>query len=234
MPRRLRIAPAGFVYHVMNRAAGRLVLFETPSDYIAFEHVLSLGQLRTGMRILAYCLMSNHWHLLLWPDRDGALSTFAHWITTVHARRWVLAHDSVGRGAVYQSRFKAVPVQTDEHLLTVWRYIERNPVRASLVSRAEWWPWSSLAESRRDRDTPVLAKPPIQLPHDWIERVNRPSTDTEVKALRRAIDTGTPYGEADWCISTACVMGLRPRGRPKRGRTPFSDEPPQKGVRPLF
>ena len=69
---------------------------------------------------------------------------------------------------------------------------------------------------------------------DWIERVNRPSTDTEVKAVREAIDNGTPYGEADWCISTASVMGLRPRGRPKRGRTPFSDEPPQDGVRPLF
>ena len=234
MPRRRRIAPAGFVYHVMNRAAGRLVLFETSSDYIAFEHVLSLGQLRTGMRILAYSLMHTHWHLLLWPDRDGALTAFAHWVTTVHARRWVLAHHSVGRGAVYQSRFKAVPVQTDEHLLTVWRYVERNPVRANLVSRAELWPWSSLAPSRHERVTPALSKPPIQLPDDWIELVNRPSTNTELQALREAIDKGTPYGEADWCASTARIVGFRPRGRPKRGRTPFSDVPPQKGVRPLF
>ena len=65
MPQTTPHCPAGFVYHVMNRAAGRLVLFETPSDYIAFEHILSLGQHRTGMRILAYCLMRNHWHLLL-------------------------------------------------------------------------------------------------------------------------------------------------------------------------
>ena len=123
------------VYHVMNRAAGRLILFESPSDYIAFERLLSLGQRRTPMRILAYCLMSNHWHLLLWPEDDRGLSVFMHWLTTVHARRWLLARDAVGRGAVYQSRFKSIPVQTGEHLLTVWRYIERNPLRANLVLR---------------------------------------------------------------------------------------------------
>jgi len=67
-----------------------------------------------------------------------------HWVTTVHARRWAIAHDAVGRGAVYQSRFKAIPIQSGEHLLTAWRYIERNPLRASLVTRAEQWTWSSL------------------------------------------------------------------------------------------
>jgi putative transposase len=234
MPRRRRTTPAGFVYHVMNRAAGRLVLFETPSDYIAFEHVLSLGQHRTNMRILAYCLMRNHWHLLLWPDHDGALTTFAHWVTTVHARRWVLAHDSVGRGAVYQSRFKAIPVQTNQHLLTVWRYIERNPVRASLVSRAELWPWSSLGRSRHDQVALALSKPPIQLPEDWIEQVNRPATTSELQGVREAIDRGTPYGDADWPIRALGLWGFRARGRPKRGRTPFSELPPEKGVRPLF
>src|SRR6185295_19770737 len=113
MARRLRVAPGGFVYHVVNRAAGRLILFETSADYAAFERLLSQAQNRTGMRILAYCLMRNHWHLLPWPVDNGSLSTFMQWLTGTHAQRWAVAHDAVGRGAVYQSRFKSMPVQSD-------------------------------------------------------------------------------------------------------------------------
>lgn len=214
MPRRRRITPSGFVYHVINRAAGRLVLFESPSDYIAFERLLALGQTRSRMRILAYCLMRNHWHILLWPEADRGLTTFMHWVTTVHARRWVLAHDAVGRGAVYQSRFKSIPVQTDGHLLTVWRYIERNPLRANLVGRAEEWPWSSLSESRFKRATPELAKPPIDLPRDWLERVNAAQTESELTPLRRSIATGEPYGDPAWREQTDDLVGWRKQGRP--------------------
>jgi putative transposase len=234
MSRRRRIAPGGLVYHVMNRAAGRLILFESPSDYIAFQRLLSFGQRRTTMQILAYCLMSNHWHLLLWPEDDRGLSVFMHWLTAVHARRWLLAHDAVGRGAVYQSRFKSIPVQTGEHLLTVWRYVERNPLRANLVLRAEMWPWSSLSDSRLERSTPALSKPPIELPPDWVERVNIPQTRKELEGIRQAVETGSPYGDRSWCELADPLVGWRQQGRPKRGRTPFSARPNEKGVRPLL
>ena len=233
MPRRRRSTPAGFVYHVLNRAAGRLVLFESSSDYRAFKRLLAEASQRMSMRIIAYCLMRNHWHLLLWPQEDHAVSSFMHWVTTTHARRWALAHDAVGRGAVYQSRFKAIPVQSGEHLLTVWRYIERNPLRANLVKRAEDWEWSSLSP-RRETCSPTLSAPPLSRPPNWFELVNTPQTQGELEAIRRTLETAMPYGDAEWGRTTSVLVGWRPRGRPKRGRTPFSDEPAEKGVRPLF
>jgi putative transposase len=234
MPRRRRTAPGGYVYHVLNRAAGRLLLFESPSDYDAFERLLSTGQHRVPMRIIAYCLMRNHWHLLLWPERDGAVTAFIHWVTSTHARRWALAHDAVGCGAVYQSRFKSIPVQDGEHLFRVWRYIERNPLRANLVTRAELWRWSSLGTSRFDRDGPPLTASPIQVPVNWVDHVNRPQTIEELAGIRQVIETGEPYGDPQWKRVTESVGGWRPQGRPKRGRTPFSRGSTEKGVRPLF
>jgi putative transposase len=235
MARRRRVAPGGFVYHVVNRAAGRLILFETPSDFAAFERLLTYAQGRTGMRILAYCLMRNHWHLLLWPMVDGALTTFMHWLTGTHARRWALAHDAVGRGAVYQSRFKSIPVQTDHHLLTVWRYVERNPLRANLVNSAPDWPWSSLSPTRRDRKTPQLTAPPIDLPANWTDFVNTPHTAGELAAIRGAIDNGAPFGDADWSKAASDAIGWRPQGRPKKGPYPFFDgHDPKKGYGPFF
>ena len=231
MARRHRIAPGGFVYHVMNRAAGRLVLFEPPSDYTAFERLMSRAQRRIDMRILAYCLMPNHWHLLLWPERDRALSRFMHWLETIHTSHWKLERERTGRGAVYQSRFKSIPVQTDDHLLTVWRYVERNPLRANLVASADLWRWSSLAKNR-DPYGPTLAISPCALPPDWRAYVNRPQTDAELEAVRSAIRNGEPFGDVDWRATTRATIGWRRRGRPKKGVRPLF--PDEKGVRPLF
>ena len=144
MPRRPRLATDGLVYHVLNRRVGRLPLFEKPADYLAFEKILSEAHQRTSMRIAAYCLMPNHWHLLLWPRTDGELSEVMRWITVTHTQRWHAHRHSAGTGPVYQGRFKSFPVQTDDHFVTVARYVERNALRANLVSRAEEWRWSSL------------------------------------------------------------------------------------------
>jgi len=144
MPRRPRLATGGLAYHVLNRRVGRLQLFEKPADYLAFENILSEAHQRTGVRMAAYCLMPNHWHLLLWPREDGELSEMMRWITVTHTQRWHAHRHSSGTGPVYQGRFKSFPVQTDDHFVTVARYVERNALRANLVSRAEEWRWSSL------------------------------------------------------------------------------------------
>ncbi len=135
MPRIARNAPGGLVYHVLNRANGRLRLFKKDGDYLAFEQVLLLAHRRAPIRILDYCLMPNHWHLVLWPRRDGELTLFMRWLTLTHAQRWKHAHNAVGHGHLYQGRFKSFPIQQDEHLLTVLRYVERNPLRAKLARR---------------------------------------------------------------------------------------------------
>lgn len=137
MPRRPRLATGGIVYHVLNRRAGRLVLFEKSADYAAFEQVLQGVYERTGVRIVAYCLMPNHWHMLLWPRTDGELSEVMRLITVTHTQRWHAHHHTSGAGPLYQGRFKSFPVQVDSHFLTVARYVERHALRANLVDRAE-------------------------------------------------------------------------------------------------
>ena len=124
------------------------------------------------MRIIAYSLMPNHWHLLLWPARDGEISRFLHWVTGTHAARFRRQTASQGQGAVYQSRFQAVGVLDLLHFLRACRYVERNPVQANLVARAEDWPWCSAAQrAGRDTDLPI-DDGPMSLPSDWLEIVN--------------------------------------------------------------
>ena len=209
------------VFHVLNRANARSTIFEKPEDYAAFERVLLEAIDRVDMRVLAYCLMPNHWHLVLWPRRDGDLSKFMGWLTLTHTQRWHAHHRTTGTGHLYQGRFKSFPVQNDEHFLTVCRYVERNSLRANLVKRAEDWLWGSLWH-RRQRDEfaqRVLTAWPVPCPRQWLQHVNQPQTDAEVSALRRSVNRGAPFGDADWTKRIVKRLGLevtiRPRGRPK-------------------
>src|SRR5512142_2535717 len=104
MPRRPRLSSGGLVYHVLNRRVGRLALFEKRGDYHAFEKILQEAAERTGIRIAAYCLMPNHWHLLLWPRHDGELSEVMRWVTVTHTQRWHAHRHSAGSGPVYQGK----------------------------------------------------------------------------------------------------------------------------------
>jgi putative transposase len=221
MPRRPRLAAGELVYHVLNRRVGRVPLFEKLADYAAFEKILAEAHAATRLRIMAYCLMPNHWHLLVWPRRDGELSEVLRWITVTHTQRWHAYHQTVGTGPVYQGRFKSFPVQTDEHFLTVARYVERNTLRAKLVDRAEDWQWGSLWR-RTHRDslrTAWLSDWPVARPRDWVVRVNRSQGASELEALRTSVQRGRPFGDEGWVRRTATRFDmestLQPRGRPK-------------------
>ena len=144
MPRHPRAAPGGYVYHCLNRAVARLPLFQKDDDYHAFEHVLTMALERHPIRMLSYCIMPNHWHFVLWPERDGQLTDFLRWLTHTHTQRWHAHYHTSGTGHLYQGRFKSFPIAEDDHLYTVLRYVERNPRRANLVAQAERWRWSSL------------------------------------------------------------------------------------------
>ena len=151
MPRTARILRADGYYHVLNRGNGGGRIFHADGDYAAFLRVLAEGLERFGVELLAYCLMPNHWHLVLRPRRDGrALSRLMQWLGVTHARRHHAAHRTRKGGHLYQGRFKCFPVQDDRHFLVLCRYVESNPLRAGLVRRrAENWRWSSL-RARRD------------------------------------------------------------------------------------
>ena len=208
----------GVCYHVLNRGNARDDVFHKDGDFGAFIDLIAAANDRLPMRLLSYCLLTNHFHLVLWPHEDGDLSRWMQWLLTSHVRRYHRHYRSSGH--VWQGRFKAFPVQQDDHLLTLLRYVERNPLRANLVKRAEKWQWSSLAWRVAGTRPAMLADWPLPCPRNWIERVNKPQTKAEEDALQRAIDRGQPYGEDAWVKRTAKRLGLestlRPRGRPPK------------------
>jgi putative transposase len=203
---------------VLNRAARKTPIFRTERDYDAFLQIVDDAQKRTPIRIFAYIVMPTHWHFLLQPVSDGDVSRFVHWLATTHSRRWNIAHGKCGEGAVYQSRFKAVAVQDGAHLMWVWRYIERNALRAHLLGRAEEWRWSSLAAPREMNG--LLSVSPIPLPADWIDLVNPPQTEAEVRAIRRATDRERGFGDASWQRVMSARAGQK---RVRMGRPPRMD-----------
>lgn len=223
MPRTARVAPGGMVFHVLNRANNRDSIFEQDEDYLAFLRVMEATLQKKPMRILAFCLMPNHWHLLLWPERDGELGAFMQALTTTHVRRWRLNRQSVGDGHVYQGTYKSFPVQDDDHFHTVCRYVERNALRANLVERAEDWRWGTLWQRRQrfcPEGYPTLSDWPLARPRNWVALVNRAETEAEMEALRTSVLRGRPFGSEHWQRRTAKRLGLestfRSRGRPKK------------------
>src|SRR5438552_2458296 len=194
MPRHARAAPGGYVYHALNRAVARLPLFQKNGDYEAFERVLEAALTKHPIRLLAYGLMPNHWHFVLWPERDGELTAFLRWLTHTHTQRWHAHYHSAGTGHLYQNRFRAFPIEEDEHLLTVLRYVERNPLRAGLVAQAQTWPWSSLGAASGRPLLPWLDPGPVTRGQCWVQYVNAPQTEAELERLRRSAQWGVPFG----------------------------------------
>jgi len=168
MPRRRIDLRGGLVFHIWNRAVRRATLFYGPADYQAVLNLIAEAQRKCPtIRLLAYCIMPNHWHLVLWPAEDGAVTAFLACFTQKHAVRWERVHGTRGTGPVYQGRFKARLVTTPASLYAVCAYVECNPYVARLVARAGQWPWSSASQlpppgERPRLDTWPIARPPSQ------------------------------------------------------------------------
>ena len=221
MPRGARVAPGGLVYHVLNRSVAGLSLFRKEKDYEAFERIMIEAHALHPTRVLAWCVMRNHWHFVVWPREEGEITAHFRWLAHTHAMRWHVAHNTVGRGHLYQGRFKCFPVEDDEHLLTACRYVERNALTARVVERAEDWRWGSLW-ARRHGSEPlraILSEWPIARPGDWIRLVNKPMTDKEAEGIRTCITRNRPFGSEAWQDRQAEQLGLlhtlRDEGRPK-------------------
>lgn len=222
MGRPTRTVEGGLIYHVLNRANARQTIFEKDADYEAFERILQEAVARVKMRLLAYCVMPNHWHLLAWPRNRGDLSRFVGWLTLTHTQRWHAHRQTTGSGHLYQGRFKSFLIQEDFHFLTACRYVERNPLRANLVERAEDWRWGSLWRwhSGSVQEKALLFPWPVRRTAGWIEHVNEPLSADERQAVRRSAVRGNPYGDERWSTRMVRRFGLeatlRPRGRPRK------------------
>ena len=223
MPRTARASVGNVCYHVLNRGNGSNTVFHKDGDYGAFLKLLSEANDRQSMRLLGYCLLPNHFHLVAWPRKDGDLSRWMQWLMTSHVRGYHRHYKTSGH--VWQGRFKAFPIQSDDHLLTVLRYVERNPVRAKTipVRKAQKWPWSSAGSPPHEFERVKLHNGPVQNRRDWLEWVNQPLTEPELKAIRLSLQRGRPFGSEKWQNRTAKRLDLestmRPRGRPKKMET---------------
>ena len=233
MPRGPRNTPGGLVYHALNRGVGRRTLFHKDADFAAFERLMCEALRRfPTMRLLAYCLMGNHWHQVLWPRGDGDLSAYLRWLTHTHTQRYHAHYHTAGTGHLYQGRFKSFAVQSDEHVLAVSRYVERNALRARLVTRAQDWRWASLwRRGRGVGDLPLLPMDewPLEFPPaNWVSYVNEPQSDQELAALRHSVQRSCPFGTEAWQTRIAAELGLastlRPQGRPRRTTLAIADK----------
>lgn len=210
------------VYHVLNRANARATIFESDAEYQLFETTLKEAVEKFSMRLLAYCLMPNHWHFVLYPRQDGDLPAFMGWLTNAHTRRWHIATNTVGHGHLYQGRYKSFLCQTDTHFLTLIRYVERNAKKANLVQKAEVWRWGSAW--RRTRGTleqrKLLSPWPVEEPSNYLQLLNAPQTEAEEQAIERSTEKNIPFGSERWVSGMVKKYGLeqslRSVGRPKK------------------
>ncbi|NBD74091.1 hypothetical protein GVX82_03550 [Patescibacteria group bacterium] len=222
MSRTARVAPGGYPQHVINRAIMRLRIFKKDKDYALFEKLLKECSEETGMRILAYCLMPNHWHLLLYPKDDADLSAFMHKLTNAHTRHVHTATKTTGTGPLYQGRYKSFLIENDKHLLTVLKYIERNAVRAKIAQHAEDWRWGSAwrRQCGTEQQKLLLAQSPVPLPRNYTQWINETEPSELLKDIRTSVTKGVPFGTEGWVEKTVKAFGLeqtrRGVGRPKK------------------
>jgi len=218
MPRFSRPVPGGVCAHLVTRGNARSTVFHTEPDYEDFIHLMKAAQERVPIELLAWCLMPNHVHLVVRPRENGDLARWMHWLLTSHVQRHRVRYDTTGR--IWQGRYKAFHVQADRYLMTVLRYVERNPVRAGLVRHAVEWNWSSARERCSDSAPHgLLAPSPVPLPSPWLDWVDAPLTEAELAAIRACVKRDRPLGDPAWTRSVAerleLLGTLAPRGRPR-------------------
>lgn len=223
MSRAPRVDVGGQIYHVINRANGRHTIFETPEAYRHFESLLQDAIEKRGMRLLAYVLMPNHWHLILYPRSDGDLSSFMQWLTLTHTQQYRVRTETIGYGQLYQGRYKSFIVESDRYLLTLVKYVERNPVRARLVRNVEAWRWGS-GYRRFDgtsKERALLSSLPVDIPIAYRSWVNTPDKEDDLEKMRTSVSKGRPFGAPKWAERVIGKFGLelttRQRGRPRKG-----------------
>lgn len=208
-------------FHVINRAARKLRIFKKDEDYALFLELLADDIQKTGMKVLAFMIMPDHWHLVLFSEKAGGMKVFMHLLTNAHTRKVHTRTKTTGAGPLYQGRYKSFIIQSGAHLRTVIKYVERNPVRAGLVKKAEDWRWGSawIRLKGTEKQKRLLSKRPVRLPKKYRAWVNAPEREETIERLRTSVNKGTPFGEDEWVHAMAETYGLgatlRGTGRPK-------------------
>ena len=230
MPGPLRPIADGLIYHVINRGNNQQTVFEREGDFLAFLKAIADLKERKPFDLYGDCLMSNPIHMLIRP-REGSISRIVQGLLVSHTQRYHLFHRSCGH--VWQGRFKSPVIQDDDHLLTVLRYIEANPLRAKMVEQAGDYRWSSFPGHGRGESNDLLdpllpyaalAAYPAVRQRRWSAYVHQTPEEAELAAIRRSNETGLPYGERGWvdrlCRQMKLDLTIRSRGRPRKDAGP--------------
>ena len=186
MPRDSRNLPAGCIVHCVNRANDKRPLFERAAEYEDFLCLVAWAKGQCPVRIIAYCIMYNHWHFVFWVEFEWEVSAFLHRLTTTHAVKWRTRTNTIGCGSVYQGRFKSSQVLSEQYYYNLLRYVEQNPLRANLVRSAKDWRWSSLPE-RMGNGRSLLDPGPLVLLPDWALHIDNPLDRTTVDDIHRSL-----------------------------------------------
>ena len=222
MARSARTDVGNYPYHVINRAIGRLKIFSSAKDYILFLELLADAAGELNMRVLAFVVMPNHWHLVLYPRNDGDMGLFMHKLTNSHTRKVHAMTKTTGTGPLYQGRYKSFLIQQDKHLLTVIKYVERNPVRARLLKTCEDYRWGSawIRKYGSKKQKKLLANPPVEFPGAYFSWINQAEAEADQGRVRESVKRGSPLGTETWVTKMVGKHDLsstiRPPGRPKK------------------
>lgn len=229
MGRPKRADVAGHCYHMLNRSNLRATIFHKHADFQAFETIIDEALELYDIELFAYCVMPNHYHFLVRPGTDGMMGRFGHYVGLTHTQRYHSHYGTTGQGHLYQGRYKSFPVQSDEHFLTVARYVERNAFAAKLCDSPEQWNYGSLyhwheaTEASKRR----LSAWPVRRRSGWIQQVKMDFSKAEREQLDWSSRRGVPFGDSAWVEMMARKYGLestmRPRGRPKKPQMPSTE-----------
>ena len=224
MSRVARVVAAGFPHHVTQRGNRLADVFETDADREAYLRFLKKYCARRGLAVWAYCLMTNHVHLVVVPQQEDSLG---HALRDAHTVYAMYFNSRTGlTGHVWQGRFYSCPLD-DTHLWAAVRYVERNPVRAGMVERAEDYPWSSAAAHCGVRGDSLLAQgfPPPGTIENWADWLRGEEADNgATERIRERTHTGRPCGSQDFLCTLEGLLQrtLHPKkgGRPRKLKNP--------------
>ena len=226
MGRSLRIYYPGLIYHVINRGNNRQAIFLEDEDFKRYLGVLYRFKKFYDFQLYAYCLMTNHDHLLVRVSEKGSISKIMQSITLAHTKHYHFKYRTSGH--VWQGRFKSPIVSDDEYLLDVMRYIERNPLKAGMVQRVEDYRWSSYKLNVRakksrfiDRDSNAVF---MRLGKNGTQRIRayRLAMDEKIKEDRQNLLERSMAGVGDYMSEKfqkqmqEMLPQKRKRGRPRK------------------
>ena len=216
MPRRRRLILPGFPHHVTQRGNHRSDTFREKEDYQFYLVQLSKYLKKYGIRLYSYCLMQNHVHLIPVPNSRTSLSRCLHDLHGLYADYFNGKYDVSGH--LWQGRFFSC-VLDSPHLWNAIRYVERNPVRSRLVTKAELYPWSSAPFHCGLKQDRLLDSnfPPSGLIQDWRHWLDLDQPEAEVQEIRSSTWKGVPYASKAFTRELEALSGIRLLPR-KRGR----------------